>query len=246
MSGYLTHRPSAGRITWPFGAPPATPTSPPAHLGQDYGWGNGFGVYAARAGIVVAAEYSGAYGNRVIVDHGAGIRTWYCHLSRFLVGVGDEVAGGDDVGTKGATGNVTATHLHFELRIDGRAVDPEPYFTSSTPAGVVTEPIREEDMPLNAETDYDAFKTMLQRALRYEVRPNGAGATWEHGPTVWERLATIERAIVAAARPDIDETALASQLAPLIDFDALDDDELDRLAERVVDAHARRLTRTDG
>jgi murein DD-endopeptidase MepM/ murein hydrolase activator NlpD len=144
MSGYLSHRPSPGRITHQFGAPPATPTSPPAHLGQDYGWGNGYEVRAARAGRVTAAASAGAYGNRVIIDHGGGIQTWYCHLSRFLVRVGDQPAGGQDIGVKGATGNVTATHLHFELRIDGRAVDPEPYFTATAPAGGGITPIGDE------------------------------------------------------------------------------------------------------
>jgi len=142
---YLTHKPAAGSMLRGFGAPPATPTSPPSHLGQDYGWGGGDTISAARTGKVTAYGAAGAYGNRLIIDHGDGFQTWYCHLASSSVKVGVTVAGGQAVAVMGATGNVTAKHLHFELRRNGVAVDPAPYFTST--AGGGTTPLQGEDMP---------------------------------------------------------------------------------------------------
>lgn len=145
---FLTHRPAAGGITEAFGPrPKPTPTSPAIHYGIDYGWGGGDAIFAARAGRVKSyGRQPGfeAYGNRLVIDHGDGSETWYCHLSRAHVGPGDYVQGGQHIGEMGATGNVTAKHLHFELRIDGRAVDPAPYFT--TTAGGSLTPIGEDDM----------------------------------------------------------------------------------------------------
>lgn len=143
MVAFLTHRPAAGTMLRGFGAPPATPTSPPAHLGQDYGWGGGDAIFAARAGRVASYGPAGAYGNRLILDHGDGFQTWYCHLSSRVAAVGAQVAGGVQVAVMGDTGNVTGKHLHFELRKAGVAVDPAPYFTST--AGGETNPIDQED-----------------------------------------------------------------------------------------------------
>lgn len=130
MTSYLG-APSPGRITAPWGAPPATPTSPARHLGTDRGWGNGDTIVAMRAGTVTRAAADGSYGNRTIIDHGvvAGHHweTWYCHQSRFLVGAGDTVRRGQPIGIQGSTGNVTAKHLHSELRIDGVSVDEVPW-----------------------------------------------------------------------------------------------------------------------
>lgn len=153
--GYLQVRPALGNINTPFGPrPKPTPTSPAIHYGQDYGWGGGDEIFAARPGRVKSHGPSGSYGNRLVIDHGGGIETWYCHLSSALVNVGDDVGTGQ-VAWMGATGNVTAKHLHFELRIDGVAVDPEPYFAGSGTAGGSTTPIEEDDM----FTDEDRRKT---------------------------------------------------------------------------------------
>lgn len=129
---YLTHRPAAGRVTEAFGPrPKPTPTSPPIHYGIDYGWGGGDGVYAARSGYVKSYGRDGSYGNKLVIDHGNGRETWYCHLASLAPGleVGDYVEGGQWVAVMGATGNVTAKHLHFEFRINRAAVDPAPYQT---------------------------------------------------------------------------------------------------------------------
>jgi len=132
----LTHRPAAGRITEPYGYREVlpTPTSPRIHYGTDYGWGGGDTIYAAAGGLVLEYAYSGAYGNRLVIEHGNGHRTWYCHLESCHVQAGDLVSGGQVVAVMGATGNVTAKHLHHELRIGGVAVDSETYYQSGTAA----------------------------------------------------------------------------------------------------------------
>lgn len=88
------------------------------------------GVYAAKAGTVVEAGIIGGYGYTVIVDHGAGTETLYAHLAPNLsVKVGDRVQGGQRLGTMSGTGSggalVYGIHLHFEIRVNGAAIDPE-------------------------------------------------------------------------------------------------------------------------
>lgn len=100
------------------------------HLGIDIDGDTGDPVWAAGAGRVVhagpaPAGYSG-YGLLVVIDHGGG-ETVYAHLSRIAVSAGDVVDAGTPIGAMGTTGNVTGSHLHFELRIAGRQVDPTPY-----------------------------------------------------------------------------------------------------------------------
>lgn len=82
-------------------------------------------VLCAADGVVIKTEesYSG-YGFNVIVDHGDGTQTLYAHMSRIGVEVGQELKAGDQLGNIGQTGNTTGPHLHFEVRVDGVAVDP--------------------------------------------------------------------------------------------------------------------------
>jgi murein DD-endopeptidase MepM/ murein hydrolase activator NlpD len=98
------------------------------HAGIDILGTAGTEVRAASAGV---AEYAGngmrGYGNTVILNHGEGITTLYGHLATIRVQSGDNVPAGAVIGTIGRTGNATANHLHFELRVDGEAVDPSPY-----------------------------------------------------------------------------------------------------------------------
>lgn len=101
-----------------------------AHLGVDIDGETGDPVWAAGVGKVVhagpaPAGYSG-YGLLVVIDHGGG-ETVYAHLSRIDVAVGQIVDAGTPLGAMGTTGNVTGSHLHFEVRIAGRQVDPTPY-----------------------------------------------------------------------------------------------------------------------
>jgi murein DD-endopeptidase MepM/ murein hydrolase activator NlpD len=98
------------------------------HDGIDILAPSGEQVRAASGGRV---EYAGSgkrgYGNAVVLDHGDGITTLYGHLATIRVQSGETVAAGAVVGTVGRSGNATTHHLHFELRVDGEAVDPAPY-----------------------------------------------------------------------------------------------------------------------
>lgn len=94
------------------------------HHGVDIAAPWGTPVRAAAAGTVVYAGWFGGYGKLVVVDHGGGIATLYGHLSSIAVSAGQPVAAGDLVGRVGSTGYSTGPHLHFEVRVDGRPVDP--------------------------------------------------------------------------------------------------------------------------
>jgi murein DD-endopeptidase MepM/ murein hydrolase activator NlpD len=101
-----------------------------AHRGIDIDGETGDPIWSAGPGTVVhagpaPAGYSG-YGLLVVVDHGGG-QTVYAHLSRIDVAVGDRVDAFSGLGAMGTTGNVTGSHLHFELRVGGQPVDPTPY-----------------------------------------------------------------------------------------------------------------------
>lgn len=97
------------------------------HTGLDFGGARNAPVAATAPGKVVEAGRSGAYGIMVVIDHGMGIETRYAHLSRALVRVGDEVALGKTVGLMGRTGRATGPHLHYEIRVDGRPLNPKPF-----------------------------------------------------------------------------------------------------------------------
>jgi murein DD-endopeptidase MepM/ murein hydrolase activator NlpD len=101
------------------------------HTGVDISAAQGTPVHAAADGIVSHAEYSGAYGKLVVIDHGNGMRTWYAHMSRFQVVPGQEIRRGEILGYSGATGRVTAPHLHFEVRMGNNPVNPYRYLNQS-------------------------------------------------------------------------------------------------------------------
>ncbi|SFG49095.1 M23 family metallopeptidase [Methylobacterium gossipiicola] len=95
------------------------------HTGLDLRAETGEPARATAAGRVTIAEYSGGYGNMVEVDHGHGLATRYAHLSAYGVSPGQWVAAGAVIGRIGSTGRSTGSHLHYETRIDGEAVDPQ-------------------------------------------------------------------------------------------------------------------------
>ena len=97
---------------------------PAMHAGIDFRSGVGGEVRATGSGTVTTASFSGGYGNMVEIDHGQGLTTRYGHMSRILVKVGDRISTGDLVGLSGNTGRSTGPHIHYEVRRDGRAVDP--------------------------------------------------------------------------------------------------------------------------
>lgn len=118
---------SFGSMTSPFGVRRDPFTGARAmHNGIDFRGRRGQGILATGAGRVVFAGRKGGYGNCVEIDHGAGVVTRYAHLSRIDVRVGQQIARGDRLGGMGSTGRSTATHLHYEVRINGRAVNPRP------------------------------------------------------------------------------------------------------------------------
>jgi len=97
------------------------------HEGIDIGCAYGTPNRAAASGTVIYAGWLGGYGNLVVVDHGNGLSTAYAHASSILVSVGQSVSQGQTVSLVGSTGHSTGPHLHFEVRVNGVAVDPLPY-----------------------------------------------------------------------------------------------------------------------
>ena len=101
------------------------------HAGVDMAGAQGEPIYAAASGTVQQAGRSGGYGNLVELAHGKGIDTRYGHLSAILVKPGEHVDKGQLIGRMGSTGRSTGTHLHYEVRIDGQAVNPRPFLEAS-------------------------------------------------------------------------------------------------------------------
>jgi murein DD-endopeptidase MepM/ murein hydrolase activator NlpD len=105
---------------------------PAMHTGIDFRIEPGYPVPATAAGTVISAQYAGGYGNMVEIDHGQGVTTRYAHLSSILVKKGDHVDEGTIVGRAGSTGRSTGPHLHYEVRVNGRAIDPMIYIRAGT------------------------------------------------------------------------------------------------------------------
>ena len=115
-------RPASGPMSSTFG-----PRWGTFHYGVDIAAGYGNPVRAAHAGTIITAGWYGGYGYAVIIDHGNGITTRYGHNSKLLVHVGEKVKAGQEISLVGSTGDSTGPHCHFEVRVDGVAVDPIPF-----------------------------------------------------------------------------------------------------------------------
>ena len=114
---------------------PAYGQYPHFHTGLDLVEPFGSPVYAADDGVVaLVGSSSGGYGNYVVIAHSGGLDTLYGHLSTALVKVGQAVTQGQPVGLEGSSGNSTGAHVHFELRINQRPVDPTPYLPPGPPS----------------------------------------------------------------------------------------------------------------
>ncbi len=101
------------------------------HEGLDFTAAAGTPIYAAAGGIVSAAEQTPDYGKIVKIDHGSGLETRYAHASLLVVKVGDRVEKGQKIAEVGSTGRSTGPHLHYEIRLDGNALDPRKYLNAS-------------------------------------------------------------------------------------------------------------------
>ncbi|MCR2043917.1 murein hydrolase activator EnvC family protein [Anaerosalibacter massiliensis] len=124
--------PTGGAMIWPTSGPVTSPFGPRwgrLHTGIDIGVGVGTPVVAAKDGVVILTKtgYSGGYGNYIVVDHGGGVSTLYAHNSSLSVGVGTRVRQGQQIAVSGNSGRSTGPHLHFEVRINGRPVNPMGY-----------------------------------------------------------------------------------------------------------------------
>ncbi|HEY7793769.1 MAG TPA: peptidoglycan DD-metalloendopeptidase family protein, partial [Gaiellaceae bacterium] len=123
-------RSGSGAVAWPVSGPVTSGFGirwGRMHEGIDIAVAEGTPVRAAAAGTVIYAGWLGGYGNLVVVDHGNGLSTAYAHNSSLGVGVGQSVAAGEVVSYSGNTGNSTGPHVHFEVRVNGSAVDPLGY-----------------------------------------------------------------------------------------------------------------------
>lgn len=102
------------------------------HHGLDIPGPLGTPVLASGSGLVAFAGRAGSYGQMVEIDHGGGLRTRYAHLSRLLVRSGDAVSPRQTIALMGSTGRSTSSHLHFEVRVNGRPTDPIPLLNQPT------------------------------------------------------------------------------------------------------------------
>lgn len=101
------------------------------HAGLDFRGPQGAPIYAAAKGKVTFAGIREGYGNCVEIDHGNGLTTRYAHMSRFRARPGQRVNAGDVIGAIGSTGRSTGPHLHFEVRVNDRPVNPRPFLEAA-------------------------------------------------------------------------------------------------------------------
>jgi murein DD-endopeptidase MepM/ murein hydrolase activator NlpD len=97
------------------------------HVGLDIANAMGSSIVASGDGTVVYAAYESGYGNVIVIDHGSGLKTRYGHLSKIDVHVGDHVKRGQHIAAMGTTGRSTGSHLHYEVRINGRPENPRKF-----------------------------------------------------------------------------------------------------------------------
>jgi murein DD-endopeptidase MepM/ murein hydrolase activator NlpD len=125
-----------GGVGWPVSGPITSPFGMrfdpvqhryQLHTGIDIAAAQGTTIAAAADGRIIFAGWYGGYGNAIIIDHGGGTSTLYAHCSQIFVGVGQDVQRGQAIGAVGMTGDATGPHVHFEVRRDGKPVDPLPF-----------------------------------------------------------------------------------------------------------------------
>jgi murein DD-endopeptidase MepM/ murein hydrolase activator NlpD len=142
------------------------------HTGIDFqaSWGESVGV--SMAGTVAFAGMKHGYGNLVIVDHGEGISTYYAHLSSIYVGVGQAVTAREVIGAIGTTGRSTGPHLHYEVRIDGKPINPNSVISSVDGKYFVNgQPFGDEAEPASAAPAGEPTSSLSIPAIEQSSRP---------------------------------------------------------------------------
>ena len=132
--GYSPGTPSSSGLIWPVNGPVVSPFGYRClggicrmHEGIDIAVLSGTPIHAAAAGTVIIAGWEEGYGNIIVIDHGHGLATAYAHQQGFAVGSGAHVAQGQVIGYSDCTGRCFGPHVHFEVRVNGSAVDPMGY-----------------------------------------------------------------------------------------------------------------------
>lgn len=115
-------KPVSGVLTSRFGGRWGT-----THTGVDIGTATGTNIKAANGGTVIFSGWKGSLGKLVVISHGNGIQTYYGHCSSLLVSAGETVSAGQAIAKVGSTGRSTGPHLHFEIRVNGSAINPQSY-----------------------------------------------------------------------------------------------------------------------
>ncbi len=108
------------------------------HTGVDLQTPSGTPVRVSGDGVVVSAGWGGSYGKLVVVDHGNRLDTYYAHLSQLMVIPGEEVRRGEVIALSGSSGHATGPHLHYEVRLNGTAVNPYRYLGKAPNAQMVS------------------------------------------------------------------------------------------------------------
>ena len=98
------------------------------HNGMDFSANIGTPVYATGDGVIKKADWQSGYGKIIVVSHGFGYETWYAHLNKYNVRVGQKVVRGEVIGEVGNTGKSTGPHLHYEVHLKGKVVNPVNYY----------------------------------------------------------------------------------------------------------------------
>ena len=118
-------RPVSGIISSRFGVSSSIRRS--SHTGLDIATSAGTPILAAASGTVTFSGWKGSYGNMLVITHGNGVQTYYCHCSALYVSAGATVSQGQTIAAVGSTGNSTGPHLHLEIRVNGVAYNPQNY-----------------------------------------------------------------------------------------------------------------------
>ena len=123
--GVALIKPITGTITSRFGSVSSIRSG--AHTGLDIATSTGTPVAAAAAGTVTFSGWKGSYGNLMVITHSNGTQTYYGHCSKLYCQAGETVSQGQTIAAVGSTGNSTGPHLHFEIRVNGVAYNPQNY-----------------------------------------------------------------------------------------------------------------------